>query len=100
MQVDDELVLRLARLAKLELPPNGVAALRHDLEKILAMVEKLDDLDLDGVEPLRYVTEINDAQRPDRVGDHLHRDRALAGAPEHTDGFFKVPRVIPEVAKK
>ncbi len=94
MTVDDALVLRLAELARLELPERRVEQLRGDLTNILGMVEKLNELDLDGVEPLRYVTEVEHALRPDRAGEHLDRDRALENAPD-TDGvFFRVPRVI------
>ena len=94
MTVDDALVLRLADLAKLEVPERRVAQLRDDLAHILTMVEKLNELDLDGVEPLRYVTETERALRPDRAGEHLDRDRALENAPDEDGAFFRVPRVI------
>ena len=95
MVVDDALVLRLAQLAKLAPPPERVDQLRGDLVRILAMVEKLNDLDLDGVAPLRYVTEVEqEVLRPDTVGDHLDRATALANAPESDGEYFKVPRVI------
>ncbi|WP_116127918.1 Asp-tRNA(Asn)/Glu-tRNA(Gln) amidotransferase subunit GatC [Lewinella sp. IMCC34183] len=94
MTVDDALVLRLADLAKLELPEARVQQLRGDLTRILDMVEKLNELDLDGVEPLRYVTEVERVLRPDRVGEHLDRERALSNAPDHDGAFFRVPRVI------
>ena len=94
MTVDDDLVLRLADLAKLEIPPARVDRLREDLTNILGMVEKLNELDLEGVEPLRYVTDVETTLRPDRVGDHLDRQRAMENAPD-TDGvFLRVPRVI------
>ena len=94
MTVDDDLVLRLADLAKLEIPPARVDRLREDLTNILGMVEKLNELDLEGVEPLRYVTDVETTLRPDRVGDHLDRERAMENAPD-TDGvFLRVPRVI------
>ena len=68
MHVDDALVLRLAKLAKLAPPPERVEQLRGDLVRILDMVEKLNDLDLEGVEPLRYVTTAEQVLRPDTVG--------------------------------
>ncbi|CAH1000135.1 Glutamyl-tRNA(Gln) amidotransferase subunit C [Neolewinella maritima] len=94
MVVDDALVLRLAKLAKLAPAPERVDQLRGDLVRILAMVEKLDDLDLQDVKPLRYVTEVEHALRPDEVGDHIDRSVALANAPDSDGEYFKVPRVI------
>ena len=94
MTVDDDLVLHLAKLAKLELDERQRALLRHDLVKILAMVEKLDELELAGVPPLRYPTQAVRRLRTDRVGDHLDRHRAMENAPEAADGFFRVPRVL------
>ncbi|MCP9237742.1 Asp-tRNA(Asn)/Glu-tRNA(Gln) amidotransferase subunit GatC [Lewinella sp. JB7] len=94
MNVDEGLVLRLADLAKLALPPERVERLRTDLVNILGMVEKLNELDLDDVEPLRYVTEVEQVLRADRVGDHLDRATALANAPDSDGEFFRVPRVI------
>ena len=94
MTVDDALVLRLANLSKLAVAPEQVDKLRQDLRNILAMVEKLNELDLDGVEPLRYVTDVTQQLRADRAGDHLDRATALANAPDSDGEFFRVPRVI------
>ncbi|THH41226.1 Asp-tRNA(Asn)/Glu-tRNA(Gln) amidotransferase subunit GatC [Neolewinella litorea] len=94
MTVDDNLVLRLADLAKLDVPEHRVGKLRDDLTRILAMVEKLNELDLDDVEPLRYVTQVEQVLRPDHVGDHLDRTRAMQNAPDSDGVFFRVPRVI------
>lgn len=94
MTVDDDLVLRLAKLAKLDLPPERRERLRNDLVNILAMVEKLNELDLQDVEPLRYVTGAEQVLRPDRERGHLDRAAALANAPDSDGQFFRVPRVI------
>ena len=94
MKVDDALVLRLAELSKLALPPERVGKLRDDLVHILDMVEKLNELDLDGVAPLRYVTEVEQVLRPDAVGAALDREKAMRNAPDTDGEFFKVPRVI------
>ena len=94
MQVDHALVLRLAKLAKLAPPPERVEQLRGDLIRILDMVEKLNDLDLEAVEPLRYVTDTEQPLRPDAVGQHLDRIAALANAPDPDGQYFRVPRVL------
>lgn len=96
MTVDDQLISRLAKLARLAPGPAQSEKLQHDLRNILAMVEKLDELDLATVEPLRYVTGVENVLRPDEPGDHLDRDAALDNAPDadRAGGFFRVPRVI------
>lgn len=94
MTVDDDLVLRLADLAKLEIGGERVGKLREDLSNILVMVEKLNELDLDGVEPLRYVTQVEQVLRPDEVGPHLDRERVMHNAPDSDGVYFRVPRVI------
>lgn len=94
MNVDDALVSRLAQLAKLRLTDDRVHDLCDDLNGILQMVEKLNELELDDVAPLRYVTDTEQVPRPDRVGDHLDRATAMANAPDADPAFFRVPRVL------
>jgi aspartyl-tRNA(Asn)/glutamyl-tRNA(Gln) amidotransferase subunit C len=94
MNIEDDLVLRLARLAKLDLPPERLHSLSADLKGILAMVDKLNELDLADVEPLRYVTGTEQSLRPDTVGPQLDRTAALTNAPDHDGSHFRVPRVL------
>ena len=96
MTVDDLLISRLAQLAKLDLDPATRQRLQQDLEKILEMVEKLNELDLEGVEPMRYVSETELVLRPDEVKHQLERAVALRNAPDQdpTGEFFRVPKVI------
>ena len=96
MEVNDALISHLAKLARLSPTPAQSEHLREDLNKILGMVAKLDELDLATVQPLRYVTGQENDLRPDKVGDHLDREQALNNAPDadHDGGFFRVPRVI------
>ncbi|MEM6397868.1 MAG: Asp-tRNA(Asn)/Glu-tRNA(Gln) amidotransferase subunit GatC [Bacteroidota bacterium] len=96
MIVDDALISRLADLAKLAPNAEERERLRADLEKILAMVDKLSELDLEGVEPLQYLGETEQKLREDQVNHQLARENALANAPQ-TDPegqFFRVPKVI------
>ncbi len=96
MTVDDTLISRLAQLAKLDLGPEARQNLQLDLEKILGMVEKLNELDLEGVEPMRYVSEAELVLRPDEVKHQLERVVAMRNAPDQDpEGqFFRVPKVI------
>ena len=96
MTVDDALISRLAKLSRLDPTPGQSEKLQRDLKNILGMVEKLDELKLDAVEPLRYVTGVENVLRPDEAGEHIDRDLALENAPDadKDGGFFRVPRVI------
>lgn len=96
MKVDDALISHLAKLARLSPSPEQSERLQGDLQGILSMIEKLDELDLKNVQPLRYVTGQENDLRPDAVGEHIDREEALKNAPDadHEGGFFRVPRVI------
>ena len=96
MTVDDALISHLAKLSRLAPSSAEAARLQKDLINILGMVEKLDELNLEAVQPLRYVTGVENVLRPDEAGGHLERDQALDNAPDadRENGFFRVPRVI------
>lgn len=96
MTVDDELVSRLAKLSKLNPDANERQRLSKDLKNILTMVEKLQELDLEGVAPLRYITEVENDLRPDQVANELPHQVAMRNAPDTDDegDFFRVPKVI------
>ncbi|MEM9527006.1 MAG: Asp-tRNA(Asn)/Glu-tRNA(Gln) amidotransferase subunit GatC [Bacteroidota bacterium] len=96
MTVDDALISHLAKLSRLAPSTAESTRLQQDLINILGMVEKLDELNLEAVQPLRYVTGVENVLRPDEVGEHLERDQALDNAPDadRNNGFFRVPRVI------
>ncbi len=94
MTIDEALILRLEELARLELSPEERESLRDDLNAILQMVEKMREVDTEGVEPLTHMTETTNALRPDKVGGELDRRQALRNAPESDGTFFRVPKVI------
>ncbi|MEM9928663.1 MAG: Asp-tRNA(Asn)/Glu-tRNA(Gln) amidotransferase subunit GatC [Bacteroidota bacterium] len=96
MTVDGKLISHLAKLSRLDPSPEQAERLQKDLKNILGMVEKLDELALDAVAPLRYVTGVENVLRPDEIADHIEREQALANAPDadHKGGFFQVPKVI------
>ncbi len=96
MNVNDELLSKLTRLAKLDLDKDQRMNVKNDLHRILTMVDKLKEVDVDGVEPLRYITSVENDLRPDEVGDELDRRKALDNAPDQDESgeFFRVPRVV------
>lgn len=89
--IDREQVLGVARLARLPLADSEVDRMAGELSSILAHVERISELDLDGVEPTSHVVEVENVLRPDETRPSLDRARALASAPVSSDDGFAVP---------
>jgi aspartyl-tRNA(Asn)/glutamyl-tRNA(Gln) amidotransferase subunit C len=89
--IDREQVLHVARLARLELSDDEVAAMAGELSAILDHIEKIGELDLDDVAPTTHVVEVRSALREDVPRPSLPREVALAQAPEVADEGFSVP---------
>ncbi len=94
MVVDEKLILNLEKLSRLSLSAEERITLKQDLEAILDMVRKLEEVDTAGVEPLMHMTEDFSSLREDEVRDQLTMKEALKNAPKKQDPFFKVPTVI------
>lgn len=94
MEVNDALVENLANLARLEFDQGEKVIIRHDLQQMIRFVDKLNELDTEGVEPLLHMTDRLNVLREDAIQGSVPREEGLRNAPD-TDGvFFKVPRVI------
>jgi len=89
--IDREQVLHVARLARLELTEEEVARMSGELSAVLDHIEKIGELDLDGVAPTTHVVEVSNALRPDEPAPSLPREVALEQAPAVADGGFLVP---------
>ena len=94
MQIDDALILRLENLARLDLSAAERTTMQGSLTNILTMVEQLNTLNTEGVEPLIYINEDVNVWREDTVNYQLDRYDALKNAPDSDGTFFKVPKVI------
>ena len=94
MSLTDDDILRLARLAQLALDPADRAKAIVDLERIIAMVDAMQAIDTDGVEPLANPLDATQRLRDDVVGAALDRERYQAIAPLTEGGLYLVPRVI------
>lgn len=94
MQIDTALISRLEKLARLRLDDAERAKLTGDLQRILDMVDKLRELDTEGVEPLVYLNDEQNPLREDEIANQLTQEEALKNAPKHDDQFFRVPKVI------
>ena len=89
--IDREQVLHVARLARLALSDDEVERMAGELSGILDHIERIGELDLDGVEPTSHVVALENVLRADEPAPSLPRERALAGAPDATDAGFRVP---------
>lgn len=94
MKADRNLILKLENLARLELTDTEREKLQGSLSDILTMVEKLEELNTEGVEPLVYINEEVSILREDVVKNQLSQSDALKNAPDHNKTHFKVPKVI------
>ena len=89
--IDRDQVLHVARLARLELPTTRWSGWPSELSGILEHVDRISELDLDGVEPTSHVVALENVLRADEPEPSLPRERALADAPDPADGAFRVP---------
>ena len=87
-------VEKVAGLARLGLTPEEKAKLGGQLNDILVYMEKLDELETSGIEPLAHILPLQNVLREDRVREGLSQEQALRNAPEKKDGLFKVPLVL------
>ena len=94
MKVDKVLISKLEKLARLELSNNEKEGLMHDLNNILDMVKKMEEVDTAAVEPLVYISEEVNVLREDEINHQVDRQEALDRAPDQDGTYFKVPKVI------
>jgi len=89
--IDRSEVLHVARLARLELSEDEVERMTGELSSVLDHIEKISELDLDGVPETTHVVEVASALRPDEPRPSLPRDVVLTSAPDVADDGFSVP---------
>jgi aspartyl-tRNA(Asn)/glutamyl-tRNA(Gln) amidotransferase subunit C len=87
-------VEHVARLARLALDEGELERMREQLAAILAYIDKLRALDVDGVEPTSHAVPLVNVMREDEIAPCLPEDEALANAPDRVDDMFRVPRII------
>ena len=93
-RVDDAAIEYVGILAKLELSREEREAAKRDMSRMLDYVDKLNELDTEGVEPMSHLFPVHNVFREDEVINADSREQILANAPEQKDGAFKVPRTI------
>ena len=94
MRITDEKISQLAHLARLEFNDESMEGIRRDLEKILDLCEKLNEVDTEGIEPLVYMTDAVNQVREDEVDQPYSREQILSNAPARDSDYFRVPKVI------
>ena len=94
MEVNDTLVDKLANLARLQFNTTEKVGIKNDLQRMIQFVEKLNEVDTTGVEPLLHMSEQVNVLREDVIQGSISRAEGLQNAPVHDDKFFKVPKVI------
>jgi len=94
MTVKKEDVINIAKLSKLRLSENEIEEFTEDMNQILDYVKKLEKIDTSKVEPLSHPLEGVNVFREDKLQKSIDREAALKNAPERTEEFFKVPKVI------
>ncbi|SDG39964.1 Asp-tRNA(Asn)/Glu-tRNA(Gln) amidotransferase subunit GatC [Roseospirillum parvum] len=94
MSLDKSTVRSIANLARIEVPDSDLDGLARELQGILTWVEQLSAVDTDGVAPIASVVDMTMAWRDDAVTDGGYPDKVVGGAPDPTDHFFTVPKVV------
>jgi aspartyl-tRNA(Asn)/glutamyl-tRNA(Gln) amidotransferase subunit C len=96
MPIEPAAVDHVARLARLDLSPEERRRIAVELTQILEHAERIQGLDLDGVEPTSHALSLANALRPDEIAPSLPPQEAVAGAPHAVEGRFRVPRIVEE----
>ena len=95
MKIDDSTLDRIAELARLDFSdPAARKTILADMERVISFVEKLNEVDTTGVEPLIFMTEEENVLREDVASMEITKAEALRNAPVKDSDYFKVPRVV------
>ncbi len=94
MALDRKTTEQMARLARLRLDPEQAADVAEDLSRILDMIDRIEEVDTAGVEPLAHPLHLAQPLRPDEVINAPDRDRLQQSAPDVLEGYFRVPRSV------
>ena len=94
MEITSKLIEDIAALAKLEFDEKSREKMKEDLERIIRFIDKLSEIDTDGVEPLIYLSEEVNVLREDEIKGVISQVEALKNAPEKDSDYFKVPTIL------
>lgn len=94
MKINRELLDKIAHLSRLEFDEKDAGKMMEDMTEIVNWVEKLKEVDTEGIEPLTTMSHEVNALREDEVREHLSHERALLSAPKKDADYFRVPKVL------
>ncbi len=94
MEVNDQLIDKLASLSRLKFDEKEKEEIKNDLQRMIGFVEKLSELNLKNVKPMLFMGTEKNIFRDDEVKGSISREEALRNAPLHDGIYFKVPKVI------
>ncbi|SPH22146.1 Glutamyl-tRNA(Gln) amidotransferase subunit C [Ascidiaceihabitans donghaensis] len=94
MSIDQSTAARVAKLARIKVEEDALPALAEEFNTILGFIEQLNEVDVDGVEPMTSVTPQRLKRREDVVTDGNQPEAVLKNAPDAREGFFAVPKVV------
>ena len=94
MSIDTETARKVAKLARIAVEEERLPALADEFNAILGFIEQLQEVDIEGVEPMVSVTPMRLKRRVDEITDGDQVEAVLANAPDAREGFFAVPKVV------
>ena len=94
MSIDQSTAAKVAKLARIKVEDDALPALASEFNNILGFIEQLNEVDVEGVEPMTSVTPQRLKRREDVVTDGDQQAKVLANAPDSREGFFAVPKVV------
>ena len=94
MAIDTETARKVAKLARIKVEDEALPALAQEFSAILGFIEQLNEVDVEGVDPMVSVTPMRLKRRSDEVTDGDRQAQVLANAPDAREGFFAVPKVV------
>ncbi|MEO9970526.1 MAG: Asp-tRNA(Asn)/Glu-tRNA(Gln) amidotransferase subunit GatC [Hyphomonadaceae bacterium] len=94
MTVTKDDVRKVGRLSRIAVEEDRLETLAGELNTILGWIDQLNEVDIEGVEPMTSVVEVSLPMREDKVTDGDKPDQVLANAPKSDDGFFVVPKAV------
>ena len=94
MSIDESTAARVAKLARIKVEDADLPALAQEFNNILGFIEQLNEVDVDGIEPMTSVTPMRLKRREDVVTDGGQQAKVLSNAPDAREGFFAVPKVV------
>ena len=94
MSIDTKTAAHVAKLARIRVEDKDLPALADEFNTILGFIEQLNEVDVEGIEPMTSVTPMRLKRRVDQVTDGGIQDQILSNAPDAREGFFAVPKVV------